>query len=222
MNEIVQYYNRLAGQYDDNRFNNTYGRYIDAQERKIVTRLLQNPNAIVLDLACGSGRLLNYATIGADASSEMVHIAQSKYPDKKIYCCNAHQLPFDDASVDTIISFHFFMHLDLTYVQQVLQECHRILKPGGRIIFDIPSKKRRNLLHQQQQNWHGAFSLSLAQIKALQPDLFCLQQSFGLLLLPIHRFPKKARQYFTAIDAALAKTFLKEYSSYLVIDYQKK
>jgi len=222
MNEIVQYYNRLAGQYNEDRFNNTYGRYIDAQERKILNRLLQNPNAIVLDLACGSGRLLNYATMGADASSEMVQIAQSKYADKKIYCCNAHQLPFDDHSVDTIISFHFLMHLDITYVQQILQECHRILKPGGRIIFDIPSKKRRTLLHQQQQDWHGAFSLSLDEIKILQPELFNLQQSFGLLLLPIHRFPKKIRQYFTAIDAALSKTFFKEYSSYLVIEYQKK
>jgi ubiquinone/menaquinone biosynthesis C-methylase UbiE len=222
MNEIVQYYNTLAGQYDKDRFNNTYGRYIDAQERKLLDRLLQNPNTIVLDLACGSGRLLNYASIGADASSEMVHIAQSKYPDKKICSSNAHQLPFDDQSVDTIISFHFFMHLDITYVQQTLKECHRILKPGGRIIFDIPSKKRRNLLRHQQQDWHGGFSMTLKEAATVEPELFSLQQSFGLLFFPIHHFPKRIRKYFNAIDTVLAKTFLKEYSSYLVIDYQKK
>ncbi len=222
MNEIVTYYNELASRYDDDRFNNTYGRYIDALEKKLLDRLLQNSQGIVLDLACGSGRLLQYATCGLDASPAMTAIAKAKYPEKIIHTCSATQLPFDDQSVQTIISFHFFMHLDRNTVQDILKECHRVLQPGGRIIFDIPSKKRRKLLHHQQQSWHGGLSMTIAELKALHPALFVLQQSFGLLLFPIHRFPKKIRRYCQSLDGWLAASVLKEYSSYLIITFVKQ
>jgi hypothetical protein len=40
MNELAAYYETLAATYDENRFNNTYGQFIDKQERKILDKLL--------------------------------------------------------------------------------------------------------------------------------------------------------------------------------------
>ncbi|WP_139423771.1 methyltransferase domain-containing protein [Chryseobacterium mulctrae] len=38
----------------------------------------------MLDLGCGRGRLLNFATHGVDFSQEMLNIAQEKFPYKQL------------------------------------------------------------------------------------------------------------------------------------------
>lgn len=221
MDEIVDYYDKLAPSYDKSRFANTYGEFIDRQERILLDQLLTNKNELVLDLACGSGRLSNYANFGIDASNEMIQIAQQKFSEKKFYHATAEKTDVADNSIDTIISFHFFMHLNKDKMQQILYECDRILKKNGRIIFDIPSAKRRKLTKHKSDDWHAGFSLSTQEISMLN-DNFELKRSFGLLFLPIHRFPKKLRLIFIQFDMFLANSFLKEYSSYQVIEFVKK
>lgn len=39
--EIKAYYNKLAEDYDNNRFNNSYGQYLDQQERDFLNRILK-------------------------------------------------------------------------------------------------------------------------------------------------------------------------------------
>jgi predicted SAM-dependent methyltransferase len=112
------------------------------------------------------------------------------------------------------------MHLKQNKVDNILDECNRILKVNGRIIFDIPSKKRRNLFKYKSNEWHGAFSCTLKELKS-NPN-FKISKSFGILFLPIHRFPKFTRKFFTNLDLILANSFLKEYSSYLIIEFHKK
>lgn len=218
-NPIIQYYDELARNYDQDRFNNSYGKFIDRCERNILNKLVY-PNEIVVDLACGSGRLLNFASIGIDASKEMIAIAQAKFPDKKCYLADAEKIPLDDASVDTIIIFHFFMHLNEDKTHNILRECNRILKKNGRIIFDIPSKKRRSILGYKSSDWHGAYSLSFNDLKSLSD--FNIKKTGGLLFIPIHRFPIPVRSFLSKIDSLLSNSFLKEYSSYLIIELEKK
>lgn len=220
MNEIITYYDKLAKDYDQNRFENSYGKYIDTQERYILNKLLVNKSEFIVDLACGTGRFLEYAQMGIDASSEMIKVAKNKFPDKEFLHNEADDIKLDNNSVDTIICFHLFMHLNEEKTISILKECHRILKPGGRIIFDFPSQKRRKLLRYKAQNWHGAFSMQLSDLKISQINLK-LNKSFGILFLPIHRFPKSMRSIFIKLDNILSNTFLKEYSSYLIVEMKK-
>jgi len=201
---IIHYYNQLARNYDQNRFNNSYGKFIDARERHILNKLVSQ-NEIVVDLACGSGRLLNFASIGIDASKEMLAIAQTKFPDKNYYLADAEKIPLDDASVDTIIIFHFFMHLDVNKIHTILTDCNRILKKNGRIIFDVPSKKRRSLLGYKSSDWHGSYSLSFNDLKSLTN--LKIKNTFGLLFIPIHRFPIPVRSFLSKIDSLLSNPF---------------
>ena len=219
MNKIIEYYDHLATSYDEDRFENTYGKFIDQQERNVLNQILTNKNEIVLDLACGSGRLLNFATIGIDGSENMLKISKQKHPDKTLYQADAEQIPLEENSVDTIISFHFFMHLQQEKIDNIFAECARILKKNGRIIFDVPSKKRRSLLNFKNNEWHGAYSTTLEALK--QNPHFKMERTFGILFFPIHRFPKFARKFFTKIDLLFANSFLKEYSSYLIIEFKK-
>ena len=60
---VVEYYNDLSERYDLDRFDNSYGAYVDAQERRILRRwLAPMGQGKILDLACGTGRLLDLAT----------------------------------------------------------------------------------------------------------------------------------------------------------------
>jgi len=221
MDPILDHYNALAKDYDADRFGNSYGQFIDRQERQVLNRLIKDNNDTIVDLACGSGRLLNYAMYGVDGSSEMVHIAKRKFPNKDVFLSDAGTLPFDDASIDVIISFHFFMHLEEPKIANILAECHRVLRQGGRVIFDIPSKKRRRLFNYKSNGWHGATGFSFNEINEITRGKFKVRSAFGLMFFPIHRFPKGLRRFIGKADALIANSFLKEYSSYFVVECVK-
>jgi predicted SAM-dependent methyltransferase len=47
-------------------------------------------------------------------------------------------LPLPDASAELIFSSHFFEHLRHEHATQLMRECRRVLKPGGRARFQMP------------------------------------------------------------------------------------
>jgi SAM-dependent methyltransferase len=53
---------------------------------------------------------------------------------------SAHDLPFPDGSIDIVFGIAILHHLDL---RLVAKEVHRILKPGGRAIFQEPVRNSR-------------------------------------------------------------------------------
>ena len=60
--DITCYYDQLAKEYDSDRFANSYGKYIHAQESKVLDRYLNKSETDYnLDLATGTGRFLEYA-----------------------------------------------------------------------------------------------------------------------------------------------------------------
>jgi len=221
MDKIVDYYNQLAKSYDGNRFENSYGKFIDHQERSILQQLLTNQKDIVLDMPCGSGRFMNFAQIGVDASAEMIQVAREKFPDKTYHQASADHTGLENESIDVVICFHFFMHLNAQRMELVLNECERILNKNGRIIFDIPSAKRRKAFGYKGNDWHGSFSLSRKEITKMT-SRFEIRRSFGILFIPIHRIPNKLRPLFRYLDHLLANSFLKPYSSYQIFELVKK
>lgn len=221
--EIKEYYDTLAQTYDTNRFENSYGKFIDAQERIFLSSRLKNCNSSkILDLGCGTGRLLNFANYGVDVSRNMIEIAKSKFPDKEILEGSVTSIPFVNNSLDCIFCFHVIMHLDKETTKKFLLEAHEKLSNNGRLIFDFPSKKRRKLLNFKSENWHGANNFSLEEIHQLTKTNWNIKTKRGILFLPIQRFPSFLRQFMLKMDTFLCKTFLKEYASYIVIELEKK
>jgi ubiquinone/menaquinone biosynthesis C-methylase UbiE len=217
--EILKiYYEELAPDYDHLRFKNSYGRYIDNQEREILTRWLgSSQSQSILDLACGTGRFLSFATAGLDLSSRMIEVAKAKYPDKEFIQASASQIPIESGTYDAIFSLHLFMHLSKGKIQEIVNECHRILRPNGAFIFDIPSALRRKLISYKAEDWHGATSLSLEDIHQLGQGKWKVEQLVGVNFLPIHRFPHKARPLLLPVDKFLCNSSLKFLSSYYLV-----
>lgn len=60
--------------------------------------------------------------------------------------------PFDSDSADKIVSLAVFEHLDIDLVAS-LNECHRILKPGGRLVIKLPLQKGFNAYDDPTHRW---------------------------------------------------------------------
>ncbi|MBQ1351517.1 MAG: class I SAM-dependent methyltransferase [Oscillospiraceae bacterium] len=220
---VVAYYDEIASTYDESRFGNSYGRFIDAQERIILDQLFppDKPEQR-LEIACGTGRLTGYATHGLDASAEMLAQARERYGDVIFVEAFADDTGFTDASFDAVYTFHLLMHLEPSVIAGIFREVHRILKPGGRFIFDIPSKKRRKLLRHHQASWHGGTELSSEDVCQLCGSEYSLRRSFGLLFLPVHKLPAGMRSRLVQPDFRLANGWMKENSSYLAFELIKR
>lgn len=94
----------------------------------------------VLDLGCGTGRLLDrlatqfveLSGIGLDFSTKMIQQANqhNRYPSRLSYLQgNAESLPFADQLFDSVFNTISFLHY--LEPQLVLTEVRRVLKPGG-------------------------------------------------------------------------------------------
>jgi ubiquinone/menaquinone biosynthesis C-methylase UbiE len=221
--DISAYYDRIAHLYDTDRFGNTYGQFIDAQERAILSQLLrQTLGQRVLDVGCGTGRFLNYATHGLDASAAMLAVARQKQPEKHLTQGDFFAQPYENEYFEAAISMHVVMHIASTDLDKLLAEAHRILKPGGQFIFDFPSKPRRTLLGYKSKNWHGANAYALPEVQALANAKWQIHVAQGILFLPIHRFPPFVRPFLRSFDTWLCRSFLKKYASYIVVSLVKR
>ncbi|MDQ0592802.1 2-polyprenyl-3-methyl-5-hydroxy-6-metoxy-1,4-benzoquinol methylase [Chryseobacterium ginsenosidimutans] len=219
-NRILDYYNSLAKTYDENRFGNSYGKYIDQQERFFLNAFFKNKNySKILDLGCGTGRLLNFATHGTDFSKEMLQVAQQKYPRKILAKGEISKIPFND-EFDCIFCFHVIMHQSKEETKAFLNACHQKLSKKGTLIFDYPTKSRRKVVS-PQEDWHANNSFTTSEILQLSKGQWKIQNTAGVLLFPVHRIPKNLRKYFLFLDISLCKTFLKNWASYNVAVLEK-
>jgi ubiquinone/menaquinone biosynthesis C-methylase UbiE len=95
----------------------------------------------ILDVGCGTGRLLRKARerwpaarlSGVDPAEGMIEQARMLMPEATFFLGAAESLPFPDASFDLAFSTLSFHHW--ADQQQGLRETGRVLRPGGRFIL---------------------------------------------------------------------------------------
>jgi len=214
----ARYYDSLAKRYDEDRFGHSYGRYLDHLERHALARWLPPVEGRrILDLACGTGRLLDFASEGLDQSASMLEIAASKHSQKPLYRASASAIPVDSGTLDAIFSLHFFMHLTPREIGGVMEECHRVLKPGGLLVFDIPSAERRRLAGFEPTSWHAATALTLGHLRTLAAQRFLWGGHRGLLAAPVHRVPESLRGALLPLDRMLGRSPARRWCSYHLV-----
>jgi ubiquinone/menaquinone biosynthesis C-methylase UbiE len=112
----------------------------------------------ILDIGCGTGVLFPFLTrltperakiFAIDFAEGMAkEAAQKKYATIKVLCGCARYLPLRDNSIDLIIAFHVFPHIQGKSL--ALKECRRVLKPGGELaIIHLHGSQEINAIHEQ-------------------------------------------------------------------------
>jgi SAM-dependent methyltransferase len=104
----------------------------------------------VLEEGCGTGRLFlemqkaGYDITGFDFTERHTEIVKEKDPEAKVMRGDWHQTGFKDASFGTVYSLGRNILHDYSIVDQVqlFRETNRILKSGGKFIFDIPNREK--------------------------------------------------------------------------------
>jgi SAM-dependent methyltransferase len=99
----------------------------------------------VVEVACGSGLGLGYLSAQAktveagDISQKMVDLAREHYGDRlNILCFDAQTMPWEDASKDVVILFEAIYYLE--NFPAFVDECRRILRPGGLLLIATANK----------------------------------------------------------------------------------
>lgn len=110
----------------------------------------------VLEVGCGTGLITRRIAhtgaqiIATDLSEELITRARGSmtFPNVIFQIANAEELPFGSEKFDVVLGNAILHHLN---PHRALDEFHRVLKPGGRIVFTEP-----NMLNPQialQKNW---------------------------------------------------------------------
>ena len=106
----------------------------------------------LLDLGCGTGRHLVYLAqrgfqvVGLDGSPHALHSTQSWFAELGLHASLllhelTEPLPFPAASFDALVSTQVIHHARLAAVQAVIDEIHRLLKPGGLVYVTVAAPK---------------------------------------------------------------------------------
>jgi ubiquinone/menaquinone biosynthesis C-methylase UbiE len=106
-----------------------------------------DPNAIILDCACGRGFYLNYyryvsnvSLVGLELDDEIIRKAQQHIghlPDITLVEGNIYSLPFPDNHFHGIILSEILEHLEDDV--RGLKEVWRVLKPNGTVVITVPN-----------------------------------------------------------------------------------
>jgi SAM-dependent methyltransferase len=95
----------------------------------------------VYDLGCGPGQTTAYLhgcgidVRGLDLSPNLLREARQRHPGIPFEAGDLLALPLADASLAGVVAFYAIVHLSPAGLRRALTEMHRVLRPGGRLLF---------------------------------------------------------------------------------------
>ena len=103
------------------------------------------PSAPVVDVGCGRGEwlelLLEHGCVarGVDLNRAMVAENAARGLDVVERDVLAYLAELPDGSLGMVTGFHLIEHLPFELLVRLLDECRRVLKPGGCVLFETPN-----------------------------------------------------------------------------------
>jgi SAM-dependent methyltransferase len=115
-------------------------------DREILTRFAAaclDSRGAVADVGCGPGHVAGFLAArgldmyGIDLSTEMVAIAQGRYPTIPFVAGNMVALGLRRGALAGITAFYSLIHLPRDLVGSALAELRRVLQPDGRLLLAV-------------------------------------------------------------------------------------
>jgi ubiquinone/menaquinone biosynthesis C-methylase UbiE len=135
--KLLKEYTVLAPTYDQR-----WSAYLDASLRMTLEKIADLPAERVLDVACGTGRLLEILSersdssmmVGIDKVPAMLNVARRRLGERALLLeGDAAQLPFDDANIQLVTctnALHYFPNVDAA-----LREIRRVISPNCNLVI---------------------------------------------------------------------------------------
>jgi ubiquinone/menaquinone biosynthesis C-methylase UbiE len=175
---LQEFHNLPNGNYSK-RFSQGYARGFEPmmlgtlrQGRERLANALAGAESVV-DLGCGSGGCIPYLKAvginviwGLDPSPYLLQLAARQYSGAYLLHGIGEEIPLQDNGVDGVNVCFVFHEIPPAYLQCVLAEIKRILKPGGRIaILEPASTQWSSSVRQLWRNygWRGLYFKWLAR-----------------------------------------------------------
>jgi SAM-dependent methyltransferase len=154
------------------RSSDSMGKYFKEQAPSIISSLDLPADGLVLEIGSNDGpfqeaaRDLGVVVHGVDPAGNMVKEAQDKDLRSRCAFFGSHDAKkyFADESYDAVTSFNCFAHIE--GIRQVFAEVYRVLRPGGRLLFEVHSQNslledmQYDFIYHEHLFYHTATSLS--------------------------------------------------------------
>ncbi|MCL2048879.1 MAG: class I SAM-dependent methyltransferase [Defluviitaleaceae bacterium] len=131
----IQKYNSIARNYDTT----PDGRMTADFKAKMLELCKAKDGDFLLDVGCGNGTLIgalkrkaNVRAFGIDISPSMIDECKGRYADIDFSVGSGEKLPFDDCSLDVVVTCCVLHHLNEP--RNFFREAKRVLKPSGTLI----------------------------------------------------------------------------------------
>jgi SAM-dependent methyltransferase len=129
-------YDAVARKYESRFLDELAGK---PRDRELLTTFGESVSDPVVEIGCGPGQIgafvreLGRRVVGADLSPEMAALAAKRLDGALVADMRA--LPFASDVVGGIVAFYSVIHLRRVELGRALVEFHRVLRPGGRVLF---------------------------------------------------------------------------------------
>jgi ubiquinone/menaquinone biosynthesis C-methylase UbiE len=172
----------------------------------------------ILDAGCGTGAILQSLgnparNVGIDLAPEAIEFCRQRGL-KNVRQGDICHLPFADASFDAVICSSVIYHQWVSDVDAALREMHRVLRPGGLLIINVPAFRFLHSAHDAAVMTARRFrrpelqSLLRAQNFTIQRLTYWTTLLFPLAIVARTLGGSRMGRDFETADASLAqKTF---------------
>jgi SAM-dependent methyltransferase len=169
-------------------------------------RMMGVRRGTILDIGCARGLFLKtlervgHTAFGTELSEDSARTARRLIGDDRIRVGPVEDVGFDEGQFDAITAWQVFEHLHDPAA--TLDECHRILRPGGALLFSVPNIESwqarwsreewfhldvpRHLFHFGPDTLTEMLGRHGFEVESISH--YCLEQNpFGLMQSALHR-----------------------------------
>ena len=129
-------YDEVARKYEDRFLDELRGKPRDREILAAFAAAVPDP---VVEVGCGPGQIGLFVkqhgrrVYGLDLSSQMARLANVRLDGA--LAADMHSLPFASEQLGALVAFYSLIHVRRSALRPVLREFHRMLRPGGRVLF---------------------------------------------------------------------------------------